>query len=99
MAAATSPPAPQAPLRNDVRVDVQTDPPGASICLDGDRRLMGRTPHTFSLPRDGRRRTVLLQLPGYRLKEVPVKANGDLNRSVKLEPLGADELAPAAACQ
>jgi hypothetical protein len=99
VAAAISPPAPQAPLGKDVRVDVQTDPPGASVCLDSDRRLMGRTPHTFSLPRDGRRRTVLLQLPGFRLKEVTVKADRDLNRSVKLEPLGADELAPAAACQ
>ena len=42
---------------------------------------------------------MLLQLPGFRLKEVAVKADRDLDRSVKLEPLGADELAPAAACQ
>jgi hypothetical protein len=95
IAAATSPPAPQAP----VRVEVQTDPPGAGVCLQGDGRLIGRTPHVFSLPRDGRRWTLLLQLPGFRLKEVPVKADRDLVRSVKLDPLGADDLAPVAACR
>jgi hypothetical protein len=108
--AATSAPPPVSPpphapgdglleTRSDVRVGLRSDPPGASVCLDGDRRLLGRTPHNLSLPRDGRRWTVLLQLAGYRLKEVAVSADRDLDRTVKLEPLGADELAPAAVCQ
>jgi serine/threonine-protein kinase len=94
-AAALSPPAARAP----VSIELRSEPPGANLCFEGDRRLIGTTPQVLSVPGDGRRLKLLLQLAGYRVKQVTVKAERDLQRSVALEPLGTDDLAPVNACR
>jgi eukaryotic-like serine/threonine-protein kinase len=80
--------------RPPVHITFESQPANAEVCFEHDRRLLGYTPRTVDLPADARRVTFLVYLPAHRLARVTVRADRDSRRSVRLEPVGGDELAP-----
>ncbi|HXU65439.1 MAG TPA: hypothetical protein VN962_27250, partial [Polyangia bacterium] len=63
-----APAVPAPPTAATFSVDVSTDPPAATVELDGEPAGSGRLQR--SLPRDGREHRLLVRAPGYRDREI-----------------------------
>jgi serine/threonine-protein kinase len=79
------PPLPAAP--RDIRLSLQTDPPGAEVLRVADGVLLGRTPWTMSRPADQGRLPVLLRLPGHQELRVDLDLAQDSERVEVLRPV------------
>jgi serine/threonine-protein kinase len=92
--ATTPPPASAAPAR----VVIDSEPPGAEVCLAHDHRLLGRTSASVELPADAKKAVLFVRLPGYRVEKIKLKPGREDHRKVVLHPLGDDELEAPSPC-
>jgi cytoskeleton protein RodZ len=94
--AAPAAPGQVAPTLTQVRIDVVTEPPGASVTIDGFP-VPGRTPLS-GIPVTGREgRVVRAELDGHEPAEVTADLRQDARVELRLEPLAAAPAAAAAA--
>jgi hypothetical protein len=87
---ATEPPAeaaPNPPARPFVVIDIDSNPTGAAICFEGDRRFITVTRGAVQLPYDPRPVTFLIDLPGHVPGRITIDSDRDARRVVDLQPL------------
>jgi hypothetical protein len=82
-----------------VKVALETDPPGADVCLEDDPARLAVTNASFTLARESRPRKLLVHRRGYLVEEVMLPADRDLTRALKLRRLSADDLVPPPPCK
>ncbi len=79
--------APEALDVGQVILDVRSDPSGAEVVFDGQRR--GKAPLELRLPRDTKRRTLRVEATGHAPYEVELATDTSVVLDVSLEPAGA----------
>jgi hypothetical protein len=98
---AAAPPRPAAskPASGDkVKLVISTTPPGADVCFAGDRVLLGKTRLDVNTKRSTSAAKLLIRKAGYRGQEISIVADRDVKKTIKLEPLGPDDMATTENC-
>jgi serine/threonine-protein kinase len=80
------------PAARTVKVVIASQPPGADLCLQKDRILLGKTRFEWHAPRSSREARLLIRKRGYRGQELAVATDRDSKRLVTLEKLGPDDI-------
>ncbi len=86
-----------APAQTSVRITITSNPPGAQICLKNDRRLIDTD--GLELPRNRKKLSFFVHLPGHRLEEIALGAERDQRKTVNLTRLGPDDLEADSPCR
>jgi eukaryotic-like serine/threonine-protein kinase len=88
-----APPAP--PVGPSVQVVIQSNPPGADICREWDRKLLGSSGKPIFLPDDGKPVSLLVRTPGFHAARVVAGGGRNHRHVVTLPRLGPNDLEPA----
>ena len=87
------------PSAGPISITVTSTPPGAEVCRDGERRILGKTDGTFEVRVPGGKGRLMVYRRGFRSQ--PIKVTGEPNQkyAVKLRELSADDLIEDSPCR
>jgi serine/threonine protein kinase len=73
-------------LDETVKVQIESEPPGARFVIGGNPPAEGRTPSRVELPKSSARRHVVVTLPGYKPADRVIMLDSDRTEAIVLEP-------------
>jgi hypothetical protein len=92
-------PAPRPAAAHKARIVINSDPPGADICLARDHRLLGKTRLDWVTERSTQPAKLLVRKRGYRGQEIAIDTENDKSKLVLLHKLGPDDLDDTDNCE
>jgi serine/threonine-protein kinase len=81
-----------------VKVFISSDPPGADVCLAGNRVLLGKTKLEWTIDKGTKDLKLMVRKVGYRGQDITFVPDGDFAKRVELDRLGPDDIDDAG-CQ
>jgi hypothetical protein len=73
-------------LVETVKVQIESEPPGAQFVIGGNPPAEGRTPSRVELPKSSNKRRLVLTLPGYEPAERSITLENDHTEAIVLQP-------------
>ena len=95
---AAAPAAASRPASDKVKLVISSAPSGADVCFASDRVLLGKTRLDVATKKNAGAAKLLIRKAGYRGQEISIVADHDIKKSIKLEPLGPDDMASTENC-
>jgi serine/threonine protein kinase len=97
--AAPPPVASHPTLTRTIKVAITSQPPGADVCLEKDRILLGRTKLDWKTEKRSGTAKVLIRKRGYRGEEITLDLEHDTRTAVTLDKLGPDDIDDLDTCE